>query len=75
LVEARVAGNADSEATESLGPLLEAYGKASPVLLAGGSTSESERRAVDEEYADAEVAVVFGRHFISNPNLVFRLRK
>jgi len=41
-----------------------------PLLAAGGLTSESAESYLVEGHADA---VVFGRHFISNPDLPFRL--
>ncbi|KAF2171220.1 hypothetical protein M409DRAFT_18337 [Zasmidium cellare ATCC 36951] len=75
LVESRISGNADVEATEKNDPLVDVWGKTSPILIAGGLTPESARRIVDEEYADKEVGVVFGRYFISNPDLVFRVKK
>lgn len=76
LVESRVVNNVDCEKQESILPFLEIWAKTSPVLVAGGFTPESAREAVDAEY-DAEkfdVAVVFGRHYIANPDLPFRIR-
>jgi NADPH2 dehydrogenase len=29
---------------------------------------------VDEEYADEDIAVVFGRYFISNPDLPWKIK-
>lgn len=75
LVESRVSGNADTEGTEKIDPLLEKYANTSPVLLAGGFKPDSAKRAVDEEYRDYDVVVVFGRYFIQNPDLVYRLEK
>ena len=72
LVESRVAGNADIEPTDKVDPLLEVWGKTSPVLLAGGFRPESAKR-VGEEYPESEIVVVFGRYFISNPDLPFRV--
>lgn len=73
LVESRVSGNADIEPTDSLNPLLAHY--KGPVLIAGGFKPDSAKRAVDEEYKDRDIVVVFGRYFISTPDLVFRLEK
>jgi NADPH2 dehydrogenase len=75
LVESRIAGNADVESTEKVDFLMDVWGKTSPVLVAGGFTAESARRAVEEEYTDREVAIVFGRYFISNPDLPLRVLK
>ncbi|MCJ1289350.1 Chanoclavine-I aldehyde reductase fgaOx3 [Xylographa carneopallida] len=72
VVESRISGNADMETTEKIDFLVEAWGATSPVLVAGGFTPESAKRAVEEEYP-GEVAVVFGRYFISNPDLPFRV--
>ena len=72
VVESRISGNADIDTTEKVDFAVEAWGDTSPVLIAGGFTAESARRAV-EEYEEYEVAVVFGRYFISNPDLPFRV--
>ena len=72
LVESRISGNADVEATEKVDFALEIWGKTSPVLLAGGFKPDSAHKTV-QEYAENEVAVVFGRYFISNPDLPFRI--
>ncbi|ETI19279.1 hypothetical protein G647_09111 [Cladophialophora carrionii CBS 160.54] len=73
LVESRVSGNADIEGTEKVDPLLDVWGNASPVLLAGGFRPASAKRAVDEEYKDRDIVIVFGRYFISTPDLPFRI--
>ena len=44
------------------------------MFIAGGFKPESAKSAV-EEYKDDDIAVVFGRYFISNPDLPFRLKK
>ena len=75
LVESRIAGSADIEATEKVDPLLKVWGKTGPVLLAGGFQPDSAKRAVEEEYTGYDIIAVFGRHFISNPDLPFRIEK
>ena len=75
LVESRVSGNADIEATERVDPLLKVWDKTGPVLLAGGFQPDSAKRAVEEEYTGHNIIVVFGRHFIANPDLPFRIEK
>lgn len=75
LVESRVSGNADIEATEKINFLVDIWGNQSPVLLAGGFRPASAVTAVDEEFPNRDIIVVFGRFFISNPDLVFRLQK
>ncbi|KAF3002084.1 hypothetical protein E8E13_009593 [Curvularia kusanoi] len=74
MVESRVSGNADVEGYDSLKPLYPLY-TSSPLLIAGGFKADSARRLVDEELKDRDVVVVFGRYFISTPDLVFRLEK
>lgn len=75
LVESRISGNADIEATEKIDPLIDVWGKTSPVLIAGGFKPDSAKKAVDEEYKDKDVAIVFGRYFIPNPDLVYRIER
>ncbi|CAK1366105.1 Chanoclavine-I aldehyde reductase [Cercospora beticola] len=77
VVESRVVNNVDCEKQEGIEPFLEIWGKTSPVLVAGGLTPELAKKAVETEYTKqgCEVAVVFGRHFISNPDLVYRIKE
>ena len=75
LVESRIAGNATVENSESLGWILDLWNNTSPVLIAGGFDAESARKAVEEEFKDHDVVVVFGRYFISNPDLVDRVKR
>lgn len=75
VVESRVTNNVDIEKTEGIEFALEAWGKERPVLVAGGFKAESAKKAVDEEYKDWDVGVVFGRYFLSTPDLVYRLEK
>ncbi|EOO01373.1 putative nadph dehydrogenase protein [Phaeoacremonium minimum UCRPA7] len=72
LVESRIAGASDVEAADSLAFAIEA--REGPVLIAGGYTPETARQAVDKEYPDRDVVVMFGRYFISTPDLPFRIQ-
>ncbi|EHK23110.1 uncharacterized protein TRIVIDRAFT_28863 [Trichoderma virens Gv29-8] len=54
--------------------LLEEWDNWSPVIIAGGYTAENVFRAVDDLYDKWDIAIAFGRYFISNPDLVFRLQ-
>ena len=74
LVESRIAGSADVEATEQVDPLIEIWDNVSPVLLAGGFDAESGKRAL-EERSKYNIVIVFGRYFIANPDLPFRVQK
>ncbi|KAI1864091.1 uncharacterized protein JN550_009111 [Neoarthrinium moseri] len=77
LIEARITGNDDSDCggSNNCGFLVRAWDNQSPVLLAGGFKPDSARKVVDETYKDYDVGIVFGRYFISNPDLVFRIRE
>lgn len=74
VVESRVINNIDCEKGESLKFLLDIWGKTSPVLVAGGYNPGNVEGAYGDEYKNNDVAVVFGRHFISNPDLPFRIQ-
>ncbi|KAK1997143.1 NADH:flavin oxidoreductase/NADH oxidase [Colletotrichum falcatum] len=74
VVESRVNNWQDVEKVEGIDFILEIWDNASPVLVAGGFTPELARKAVDDEYAKWDVAVVFGRHFLANPDLPFRIK-
>lgn len=58
----------------SLDFILEDWANYSPVVVAGGYKTENATVAVDEKYRAYDVALAFGRFFISNPDLVFRVR-
>jgi NADPH2 dehydrogenase len=73
LVDSRISGTAEIEGVESMDPLLAEF--EGTVLVAGGFNSDSAKRLVDEEQKDRDIVVVFGRYFISNPDLVFRLER
>jgi len=78
LVESRISGSADGESTgekvSTFTDIWQSGSNATPVLLAGGFTADSSRRCVDDEHKGKEVAVVLGRHWISNPDLVYRFQ-
>lgn len=75
MTEARVDGNADHlDATDSLVWLMKLWDNASPLLIAGGYTAESAVKAAEGVYKDFDVVFVFGRFFISNPDLVKRIQ-
>jgi len=74
VVESRIIGNTDIEATDKVNFLVDIWNNQSPVLIAGGFTQESAYETADKEYKNNDVAIVFGRYFISNPDLVFRVK-
>jgi NADPH2 dehydrogenase len=55
--------------------LLDIWGSTSPVLLASGYSPNGAYKAVDQKHKGQDIAIVFGRYFISNPDLVFRIRE
>jgi NADPH2 dehydrogenase len=63
------------EAIDSLAFAFQAWGKTSPIFLAGGFKPKEAIETVDGELKDADVAIVFGRFWISNPDLVFRIKE
>ncbi|KAL4901094.1 hypothetical protein BDW74DRAFT_187932 [Aspergillus multicolor] len=78
LVESRIFGawiyeGAVDESSERLDFAYERWN--GPILVAGGYGLEKARKLVDEEYPDKQIVVMFGRHFISNPDLVFKFRQ
>lgn len=75
LVEPNVSGNADKKAgqEESLDFALKAWDWNSAVIFAGGYTLERANAALQTKGKDRNVAFAFGRHFISNPDLPYRL--
>jgi NADPH2 dehydrogenase len=77
LIEARIEGNDDSECggQKSVDWMVKAWDNVSPVLIAGGFGPETAKQAADEKYKDYDVVIVFGRYFVTNPDLVYRVRE
>lgn len=75
LIEARVCGNVDSDDRDRIDPFVRAWGSSKPVILAGGFTPDSAKATVDKAFRDKNVMIAFGRHFISNPDLPFKIRR
>ncbi|KAF4457693.1 nadh:flavin oxidoreductase nadh oxidase [Fusarium albosuccineum] len=74
LIESRVVNNVDCEKKEGLEFAFDIWKNQSPILVAGGFNRDSAIKAVDEEYKGTDTLTVFGRYFVSTPDLVFRLR-
>ncbi|RTE78957.1 hypothetical protein BHE90_006560 [Fusarium euwallaceae] len=73
----RLASDIDNpfgEKQQSLDFILEAWDNQSPVMVAGGYLPHNTAQAVDEQYKKWDVVVAFGRWFVSNPDLVFRVK-
>ncbi|MCJ1309218.1 hypothetical protein MMC25_002875 [Agyrium rufum] len=76
LVESRISGASDYEGHNSQDRLDFAYDLWNgPLLVAGGYSPREAQKLVDERYPDKDIVVVFGRHFLSNPDLVYRIRE
>lgn len=73
LIESRVCGSGDSDSNERLDFAYKLW--EGPLLLAGGYKSEEAKALVDSEYPDKDIMVMFGRHFVSNPDLVYRIKE
>lgn len=73
LVESRIAGNADVESVGKLDFAMDIW--KGPLLIAGGYLPLSARQLVDEDRKDRDITVVFGRYFISTPDLPFRAKE
>ncbi|EWG44746.1 hypothetical protein FVEG_05741 [Fusarium verticillioides 7600] len=76
LIEARIRGNDDADCggDNDVSFAVHAWGKEAPVVISGGFNGESAQQAVDEKYKDYKLAIVFGRHWTSNPDLPFRIK-
>ncbi|KAF7956706.1 hypothetical protein EAE96_004036 [Botrytis aclada] len=75
VVESRITGDGDIEATEKVDFLIDIWNGTSPILLAGGFKPESAKKAADEKYKGKDIVIAFGRYFIANPDLPFRLKE
>jgi NADPH2 dehydrogenase len=54
--------------------ILEAWDNHSPVIVAGGYRPDTVARALEVHYKKWGVMVAFGRHFLANPDLVYRIK-
>jgi len=75
LVECRADGSPGDVEAKDLKFVINIWGNTSPVFLAGGFSPESAYKVLDEDFKDFDVAIGFGRHFISNPDLVYRIKE
>ncbi|KAJ9212027.1 hypothetical protein DTO166G4_6430 [Paecilomyces variotii] len=73
LVESRVSGSENYECKERLDFAYRLWD--GPLLVAGGYRPADALKLVEEEYPNKDIVVVFGRNFISNPDLVYRIKK
>lgn len=59
---------------ETLDFILELWDNLSPVLVAGAYKPDTAKAALEHHYRKWDVVVAFGRPFLANPDLVFRIR-
>jgi NADPH2 dehydrogenase len=80
LIEPRIAGDTfgpvETVNSDSTIPYMDAWGSERPVIVAGGYTAESAQSALAAGgiYEGKNVVVAFGRHYVSNPDLPFRVK-
>lgn len=74
VVESRISGSETIEArSEQVDFLLDVWKEGSgAAIVAGGFTPDSAMQSA-EKYKDVPVAVAFGRHYIANPDLPYRI--
>lgn len=72
LVESRVSGAQDSDGHDRLDFVYDLWN--GPLLVAGGYTPLEAHELVDRKRPEKDIMVIFGRQFISNPDLVYRVK-
>lgn len=60
---------------KSLDFILELWDNRSPVMVAGAYRPDTAARALEEHYQKWDVLVAFGRLFLANPDMVYRIKK
>ncbi|KFZ06453.1 hypothetical protein V501_07399 [Pseudogymnoascus sp. VKM F-4519 (FW-2642)] len=53
---------------------LEQWQNMSPVMVAGGYSAETAVQALEDTYKNYNVMIAFGRPYVANPDLVFRIK-
>lgn len=74
VIESRVNNNVDCEPSGDIWFILDIWGSDVPILVAGGNKPDNVFESADHKYANRDVVFVFGRYFISNPDLPYRLK-
>ena len=73
LIESRVSGSEDFEDSERLDFAYKLWN--GPFLVAGGYKPADAQKLLDGEYPDKDIVVIFGRYFVANPDLVYRVKE
>ncbi|KAK5137502.1 hypothetical protein LTR08_008480 [Meristemomyces frigidus] len=79
LVESRISGTGTVDGvynavTHENDQLVDLWGHETPIILAGGFDPVKAEKAMSEVYTAENVLIAFGRYFISNPDLPFRIQ-
>lgn len=74
VVESRISGSQtiDDAKEHEVDFLVDAFNDTGVIILAGGFTAERANKAI-ELHSPRRIAIAFGRHFLANPDLPFRL--
>lgn len=73
LVDARIAGSDDVEASDKLTFAYDLWD--GPILVAGGLKPSTARALLDQEHPKKNIIAMFGRYFLSTPDLPFRVEE
>nr|RBQ99279.1 hypothetical protein FVER53263_00100 [Fusarium verticillioides] len=75
LIESRISGSQDchEHGSEKLDFAYDLW--KGPFLIAGGYKLSEAERLVNEEHPNKEIMVMFGRNFLANPDLVYRIKE
>ncbi|KAF9760879.1 hypothetical protein IL306_004088 [Fusarium sp. DS 682] len=75
LIESRISGSQDdhNNGNEKLDFAYDLW--KGPFLIAGGYKLKDAESLVDQEHPDKEIMVMFGRDFVANPDLVYRIKE
>lgn len=65
IIKSHAITNLECDKHEGIKPFLAIWGQSSPVLIAGDFTPDSAKSALDTEYPNSDVALVFGQHFLA----------
>ncbi|KAK6006653.1 hypothetical protein QM012_005661 [Aureobasidium pullulans] len=65
IIKSHAITNIECDKYEGIKPFLDIWTRSSPVLIAGDFTPESARSALDIEYPNSDVALVFGQHYLA----------
>lgn len=73
LVESRISGSEDCGGNDRLDFAYGLWNR--PILVAGAYKPADAQKLLDEEYPDKDIVVMFGRYFVANPDLVYRIKR